>query len=208
MGEPGYCDTWYKCSLYSSGSQCQESAVCQVCGLWYVVTLNPLIICQLFIFADLHQCIYRTELSTGSSMKITHQPVYLRSWKLPTPKPSNAAKITQALSESGINYQRLVMPTRENVVQLEALYEAANALVDTKKVIDRVEQEICMMKEKKNGRTSLSRSETMDVDAETKNESEEVGKEAVNEDNGRAHSVSTSTRSAMRRRVSKWAIIY
>lgn len=187
-------------------------------------TYQPPIPLLLFLiqnrFVDLQHCIHRTEVPSGSSMKITHLPVYLRSWKLPTPKPSNAAKITQALTELGINYSRLVMPTRENVDQLQALYEAANALVDTKKVVDRVEQEIRVLQEKKSGRGSVSRSDTMDIDAdaeadadvdaeaeadetETKNEpEEEVGEEVVNEDNVRAHSVATSTRSALRRRVS------
>jgi len=38
------------------------------------------------------------------------------------------------------------MPTRENSVQLESLLDATSALVETKKVVDRVDQEIRVLK--------------------------------------------------------------
>lgn len=38
------------------------------------------------------------------------------------------------------------MPTRENTAQLESLLDATSSLVETKKVIDRVEQEIRVLK--------------------------------------------------------------
>ena len=37
---------------------------------------------------------------------------------------------------------RLVMPTRENIQYLEALLDAAAVLIDTKKSVDRIDQEI------------------------------------------------------------------
>lgn len=72
--------------------------------------------------------------------------MFLRSFKLPAPKAAVAAKVAQLLTEQGINHQRLVMPTRDNCAQLEVLIEAASALLETKKVVDRVEQDIRVLK--------------------------------------------------------------
>jgi len=57
-----------------------------------------------------------------------------------------AAKVGQLLAEQNITYTRLVMPTKDNCTQLETLIEAASALLDTKKVVDRIDQEIRIMK--------------------------------------------------------------
>jgi DNA methyltransferase 1-associated protein 1 len=72
--------------------------------------------------------------------------VHLRSFKLPAPKAALLPKVTQALTELGINHTRLVMPTRENCARLESLIEATTALIDTKKVVDRVEQDIRVLR--------------------------------------------------------------
>ena len=57
-------------------------------------------------------------------------------------------KVTQTLSEHGINISRLVMPTRESLLHLESLIEATTLLLETKKNVDRVEQDIRVMKAK------------------------------------------------------------
>jgi DNA methyltransferase 1-associated protein 1 len=72
--------------------------------------------------------------------------VHLRSFKLPAPKAALLPKVAQALTELGINHTRLVMPTRENCARLELLIEATTALIDTKKVVDRVEQDIRVLR--------------------------------------------------------------
>lgn len=95
---------------------------------------------------DAQHCIVRVEPPTSSIPKVTHVPVHLRSFKLPAPKAAILPKVTQALTELGINHMRLVMPTRENCARLESLIEASTVLVDTKKVVDRVEQDIRVLK--------------------------------------------------------------
>lgn len=46
------------------------------------------------------------------------------------------------IEEMGINPHRLIMPTRENLDILEALFQASAALVDMKRQVDRVELEL------------------------------------------------------------------
>lgn len=46
------------------------------------------------------------------------------------------------LGELGVSHTRLVMPTRENCQRLEGLLEATTALVETKKLVDKIDQEI------------------------------------------------------------------
>lgn len=50
--------------------------------------------------------------------------------------------VAKLLTELGINPTRLVMPTKPNVERLEALQGAASSLLDMKKTVDRVEQDI------------------------------------------------------------------
>ncbi|PPQ65952.1 hypothetical protein CVT26_010714 [Gymnopilus dilepis] len=98
---------------------------------------------------DLQHCITRTEVPTsGVATKAAHQPAYLRSFKLPTPKAAIAPKISQSLAELGITHTRLVMPTRENVQRLEALMEAATSLVETKRMVDKADYEIEVTKQR------------------------------------------------------------
>jgi len=113
---------------------------------------------------DAHHCIVRTEppAATATATKTAHHPVYLRSFKLPIPKAAIAPKVTQALSELGVSHARLVIPTRENCVLLESLLDATGALVETKKVVDRVDQEIRVLK----GRLGRKASEGVDADAD------------------------------------------
>ncbi|KAN0097425.1 hypothetical protein V8E55_001871 [Tylopilus felleus] len=112
---------------------------------------------------DAQHCIIRVEPLAGSSntTKVTHVPVHLRSFKLPAPKATIAPKVTQALAELGITYSRLVMPTRDNCAQLESLLDATTALIETKKVVDKVEQDIRVLK----ARLGIRESESVDRDA-------------------------------------------
>ncbi len=99
------------------------------------------------------------------------------------------------MGELGVSHTRLVMPTRENCAQLESLLEAAAALVETKKQVDRIEHETMVMQERLGSRTSEGAENDMDVD-------EEGGDaEAVGED-GRGQSV-VSTRSVRSNRPRK-----
>lgn len=168
-------------------------------------TLFPILFYPKFL-ADLQHCITRTDVpSTGVATKAAHQPAYLRSFKLPTPKAAIAPKITQSLAELGISHTRLVMPTRENVQRLEALLEATTSLVETKRVVDKVEYDIQVLK----NRLGL-REQSQSVDGETKMEggdpmdvnSSQVG-DAENEgEDGRGQSVISVRSGRSRKHVS------
>ncbi|KAF8917861.1 hypothetical protein CPB85DRAFT_1430939 [Mucidula mucida] len=81
---------------------------------------------------DPAQCITHIELSpTTPATKAAHQPSYLRSFKLPNPKANILPKVMQTLSEIGMSYNRLVMPTEGNV-----------------KVLDKTEYDIKVLKER------------------------------------------------------------
>lgn len=83
-----------------------------------------------------------------TSTKAAHHPVFLRSYKLPAPKSAIAPKIAQVLGELSISHTRLVMPTKDNCTRLEQLIEAATALVETKKQVDRIDHEIKVAQER------------------------------------------------------------
>ncbi|KAN0132550.1 hypothetical protein V8E53_009566 [Lactarius tabidus] len=116
---------------------------------------------------DALHCIQRTDGTTpaGTTTKATHQAAYLRSFRLAYPKTAVAAKVTQITSELGVSLSRLVMPTRDTLMQHEALLESITALVEMKKVADRVDQEIRTAKMRLGMRESETPGETpMDVD--------------------------------------------
>ena len=81
----------------------------------------------------------------------THQPVYLRSSRLPVPKPHLAAKTNAVLAELGVSTARLIMPTRENVMGLEKVVTAAESLVEMKRLVDRAEVELKTLKAQRDG---------------------------------------------------------
>ena len=98
--------------------------------------------------SDTANCIYRlpppSVTPTTSHLAAKHPlhlPVFLRSTKLPLPKANAAIRITELLTELGINTQKLVMPTRINMDIFERVLLAASGLVDMKRQFDRVEQE-------------------------------------------------------------------
>lgn len=152
---------------------------------------------------DLQHCITRTDLpAQTTATKAAHQPAYLRSFKLPFPKAAIAPKVTQALAELGVSHARLVMPTQANVALLEGLLDATTALVETKKVVDKVEFDIQVLKNRlgMQGATKTEETEVgvdaMDVD--DANDADGDADEGEGED-GRAQSV-VSTRSARSRK--------
>lgn len=141
--------------------------------------------------------------SSGIATKAAHQPAYLRSFKLPTPKAAIAPKITQALAELGISHSRLVMPTRENAAHLEALLEATTALVETKRVVDKVEYDIQVMKnrlaikeQRESGEGDAEKGGNMDVDGS------QAGEVEGENDDGRAQSVVSARSGRGRKHVS------
>ncbi|KAG6831382.1 hypothetical protein H0H92_010984 [Tricholoma furcatifolium] len=138
-------------------------------------------------------CIIRTDPpATVPLTKAAHQPAYLRSYKLPVPKTAVAPKVTAALAELGINPNRLVMPTRDNLLQLESLLEATAALIETKRLVDKVDYDIRIVK----GRLGMR--ESQDAESRPMGDNMDIdepndGAEVIDED-GRAQSV-VSTRS-------------
>jgi hypothetical protein len=117
---------------------------------------------------DIQHCIQRFEVTPNTSNKIGNVPVYLRSVKTPTPKTALTAKVHGILDEMGVGYQRLVMPTQNNLTQLKGVFEACEALVETKRAVDRVEQDIRVLKArlaKRRGEATTSQ-DGMDIDGD------------------------------------------
>lgn len=91
-----------------------------------------------------------------------------------------ASKVASMLSaEYNINSSRLVMPTRENLLHLESLIEGATLLLETKKNVDRVEQEIRYLKGRLQRDEQLASGEggetPMDVDQEAMVDDDDAG---------------------------------
>ena len=130
---------------------------------------------------DAQHCIIRTELSSNTpATKAAHQPAYARSSKIPYLK-NNAMqpKILQCFAEMGLSPSRLVMPTKENVQQLDGLLEAVTAMLDTKKHLDKVEYDIHVAKKQlavrngegvEEGEDTIKHEDAMDVDQGTETE--------------------------------------
>ncbi|KAL7420807.1 swr complex subunit [Cryptotrichosporon argae] len=80
-----------------------------------------------------------------------HQPVHLRSTRIPLPPSSTALRVPELLAEFGVAFGRLVMPTRANIDIYERVLQAAGGLLDMKRQVDRVEQEIRTHTAQRNG---------------------------------------------------------
>lgn len=107
---------------------------------------------------DLVQCIYRVPaLPAGpnashlATKHPVHQPAHLRSSKMPVPKANTAIRITELLAEFGLSTTRLVMPTRGNIEAFDGVLQAAASLIDMKRQVDRVEQELRTIKAQREG---------------------------------------------------------
>lgn len=70
---------------------------------------------------------------------------------MPLPKASSAIRITELLVEMGINPQRLTMPTRANLDAFDGVLQAAGGLVDMKRQVDRVDQELKTLRAQREG---------------------------------------------------------
>ena len=159
------------------------------------------------MLSDALHCIIRTDTGNGSAAatKAAHQPVFLRSYKIPSPKSSHYQRVAQVLTEMGLRHDRLVMPTAENCQQLEQLLVAAGALVDTKKVVDRVDHEISVLRARlaeKEGRVIKEDADgdTEMRDAADENDAEDLDADADGETD-RAVSQAPSTKSSVRKGV-------
>ncbi|KAK7470456.1 swr complex subunit [Stygiomarasmius scandens] len=146
---------------------------------------------------DAKHCIIRTELSaTTPATKAAHTPAYMRSFKLPYPKAAIAPRVTQVLTELGISSSRLVMPTRDNCQRLESLMDEATTLVELKKAVDKMSQDIDVVKTRLDIRET---GEEMVHHTETDMEMDERGTVEPEGEDGRAQSV-VSTRSTRSRK--------
>ncbi|EAU84382.2 SWR1-complex protein 4 [Coprinopsis cinerea okayama7 len=122
---------------------------------------------------DAQHCIIRTGDGSGTT-KAAHTPAFIRSAKIPWLKNNSLQpKIIQAFTEMGLSPSRLVMPTKENVAQLEALIEAVTAMVETKRHLDKVEYDIQVVKQQLEAQseggegTIKTDGDAMDIEEET-----------------------------------------
>ncbi|KIM46378.1 hypothetical protein M413DRAFT_312999 [Hebeloma cylindrosporum] len=98
---------------------------------------------------DAQHCIIRTDVpASGIATKAAHQPAYLRTFKIPVMKTAVQQKVQEAVAELGLSSSRLVMPTRENVAQLDAMLEAMLALLETKRLVEKAEYDIQVLKKR------------------------------------------------------------
>ncbi|KAJ2931670.1 hypothetical protein H1R20_g5401, partial [Candolleomyces eurysporus] len=153
---------------------------------------------------DAQHCIIRTELpSSTSATKAAHQPAYIRSSKIPYLKNNSMqSKVLQSFAEMGLSPSRLVMPTKENVAQLEGLLEAVTAMLETKKLLDKADHDIQVAKKQLamrngqledgegDGEPGVKTEEAMDVDQ---------AQDETDGNEGRGHSV-VSVRSVRSRK--------
>lgn len=63
-------------------------------------------------------------------------------------KPAVQQKVQEAVAELGLSSSRLVMPTRENVAQLDTTLEAMLALLETKRLVEKAEYDIQVLKKR------------------------------------------------------------
>ncbi|KAG8937080.1 swr complex subunit [Tulasnella sp. 419] len=89
------------------------------------------------------------------STKSAHKPVFLRSSQIPMAKSNVATKINQILSEVNVHPSRLVMPTMVNIERMEGVLAAAQGLLEMKKTLDRVEQEIRVLESRIRGGSEM-----------------------------------------------------
>ncbi|KAG8846154.1 swr complex subunit [Tulasnella sp. 330] len=86
-----------------------------------------------------------------SATKAAHRAVHLRSSLIPVPKAAALARINGIISETGLHPGKLVMPTAANIERMEALQAAAGGLADMKRLVDKVEQEVKILKARLRG---------------------------------------------------------
>lgn len=84
----------------------------------------------------------------SATKALPYPSISLRSSRLPAPKASVAQRVTTALAELSIS-TKLILPTKDNVDKLDALQGALGGLVEMKKMVDRAEGELRMMRKRK-----------------------------------------------------------
>jgi DNA methyltransferase 1-associated protein 1 len=70
---------------------------------------------------------------------------------MPVPRSSAIIRISELMAELGVDAQRLVMPTRDNLEALDKVLQAGATLVDMKRHVDRVEQELRTLSAQREG---------------------------------------------------------
>ncbi|KAJ3921841.1 hypothetical protein F5877DRAFT_35054 [Lentinula edodes] len=153
---------------------------------------------------DTTHCIIRNDPpSTTPATKVAHTPAYFRSVRIPYPKAGIADKVNALLAEVGVTNSRLVMPTHANCQRLESVTDAATNLIELKRVLDKVNLDIEVLKNRlqlrEDGGDSASVADAMEMD--------DRGDTAEPEgENGRSQSVlsarSTRSRKHTRRSMS------
>ncbi|KAJ9123027.1 hypothetical protein QFC22_001216 [Naganishia vaughanmartiniae] len=104
---------------------------------------------------DRRNNIYRLPSSgaASSSTRTLYQPAFLRSTKLAQPRSTSSAlstsRINELLEQHGVSPSRLLMPTRHNLEAYEALLGTCAMLVDVKRMVDRAEQEVRVLRMQK-----------------------------------------------------------
>ncbi|KAJ9112620.1 hypothetical protein QFC19_000640 [Naganishia cerealis] len=104
---------------------------------------------------DRRNNIYRLPAAgaASSTTRTLHQSAFLRSTKLAQPRSTTSAlstsRITELLEQHGVSANRLLMPMRHNLEAYEALLGTCAMLVDVKRMTDRAEQEVRVLKMQK-----------------------------------------------------------
>jgi DNA methyltransferase 1-associated protein 1 len=89
------------------------------------------------------------------------------------------------------------MPTRENCAQLESLLDATTALIETKKVVDRVDQDIRVLK----ARLGIRESQSADRDPKESTPMDVDESKDVRDGEGRAQSIVSARSGRSRKQV-------
>ncbi|GAA5870288.1 hypothetical protein JCM16303_001950 [Sporobolomyces ruberrimus] len=98
---------------------------------------------------DAANCIERHPAPSVSAPKSNMWPsVALRSSRIQPVKSGVAQKVSIALSELGLSTQ-LIMPTKNNINKLDQVQLALSQMVEVKKAVDRIQQEIRTVRKKK-----------------------------------------------------------
>ncbi|GAA5923021.1 Swc4p [Sporobolomyces koalae] len=98
---------------------------------------------------DAANCIERHPAPSVSAPKSNMWPsVALRSSRIQPVKSGVAQKVSIALSELGLSTQ-LIMPTKNNIAKLDEVQVALSQMVEVKKAVDRIQQEIRTARKKK-----------------------------------------------------------
>ncbi|GAA5949545.1 hypothetical protein JCM3765_002698 [Sporobolomyces pararoseus] len=157
---------------------------------------------------DAANCIERHPAPSVSAPKSNMWPsVALRSSRIQPVKSNVAQKVSIALSELGLSTQ-LIMPTKTNIEKLDQVQSMLSQMVEVKKAVDRIQQEIRTVRKKKDlllgiGGTNSQRSTPLPHEGGGGEGGPQIKLEDNSEDrqrNKRSASVASSTVSTKRAR--------